>query len=72
MSIDQQKMLFLQSPLDLRGGEMNLQDNSVNQSLPDFLSDGPILSGRETEGQESSMDESDRVINILLFKLRKF
>jgi hypothetical protein len=43
---------------------MNLQDNSVNQSLPDFLSDGPILSGRETEDQESNMDDSDRVIQV--------
>jgi len=37
---------------------MNLQDNSVNQSLPDFLSDGPILSGRETEGQVANMEDN--------------
>jgi hypothetical protein len=46
---------------------MNLQDNSVNQSLPDFLSDGPILSGRETEDQESNMDDSDRVNQVHMF-----
>ncbi|XP_065349824.1 uncharacterized protein l(3)04053 isoform X2 [Cloeon dipterum] len=52
--------LVQQSPLDLRGGEMNLQDNSVNQSLPDFLSDAPILSGRETDGPVAMVEDNDR------------
>ncbi|XP_059468391.1 uncharacterized protein LOC132192444 [Neocloeon triangulifer] len=51
--------LVQQSPLDLRGGEMNLQDNSVNQSLPDFLSDAPILTGRETDGGPVAMIEDN-------------
>jgi hypothetical protein len=49
--------------LDLRN-DVNSTENPVSQALPDFLSDGPIQCGRESEGLPGpEILDQDRVSN---------